>query len=251
MAPNNFEKQLKEKFLDRSITPSHNAWNKLETQLVSKKSRKNNLNIYWLVAAVFIGVVVVLNVNKTSIFTGDKVTPDVVKKEAVKTHKILKEKKSVIEQNNEKQTEKILVYKEEQERVNKLPETETAIVSNAKEIVAIENTIEITKIDDGAIANVDENNDEFVTSKVEEVLLSISELNEKNGSITDAEIDALLLKAQREISARRILKNNKVDATALLLDVEEELDKSFRDKIFKAIKGGYLKVKTAVAERNH
>jgi len=35
-----------------------------------------------------------------------------------------------------------------------------------------------------------------------------------------------------------------------LAEVEDELDESFRDQIFDALKTGYLKLRTAVADRN-
>jgi len=38
---------------------------------------------------------------------------------------------------------------------------------------------------------------------------------------------------------------------ALLTEVEGELDQSFRDQIFEKLKSGFLKVRTAVADRNN
>ena len=63
----------------------------------------------------------------------------------------------------------------------------------------------------------------------------------------------LLAKAQREIELQRILNNSnyKIDAAALLSDVESELERSFRDKVFDALGEGYQKIRTAVAERNN
>ena len=73
-----------------------------------------------------------------------------------------------------------------------------------------------------------------------------------NAEITDAEIDSLLRAAQQELFTDKILNSEgKVDAMALLTEVEEELDDSFRDQIFEALKQGYLKVRTAVADRNN
>jgi hypothetical protein len=63
-------------------------------------------------------------------------------------------------------------------------------------------------------------------------------------------VEALLNNARREIETQRILNNPKVDATALLEDVEWELEKSFRDKVFDALGEGFQKVRTAVTERN-
>ena len=64
------------------------------------------------------------------------------------------------------------------------------------------------------------------------------------------DVEALLNNARREIETQRIINNPKVDATALLEDVEWELEESFRDKVFDALGEGYNKVRTAVSERN-
>ncbi|PHQ62576.1 MAG: hypothetical protein COC08_00130 [Maribacter sp.] len=70
--------------------------------------------------------------------------------------------------------------------------------------------------------------------------------------MTDAEVDSLLRKAQEEILANKIFgEDYSVDAMALLNEVEDELDQSFRDQIFETLKIGFLKVRTAVANRNN
>jgi hypothetical protein len=62
-----------------------------------------------------------------------------------------------------------------------------------------------------------------------------------------------LAKAQRAISNQRILQKNtqKIDASALLMDVELELEQSFRDKVFEMLGEGFIKIRTAVSERNN
>ena len=42
-----------------------------------------------------------------------------------------------------------------------------------------------------------------------------------------------------------------VNAHALLQDVEDDLEQSFRSKVFQALKENYITVKTAVAQRNN
>ncbi|NNK21468.1 MAG: hypothetical protein HKP07_09175, partial [Flavobacteriaceae bacterium] len=49
---------------------------------------------------------------------------------------------------------------------------------------------------------------------------------------------------------RPVQDYTKVDALALLADVEEEVNRSFRDQLFEKLKDGYLKVRTAIAYRN-
>ena len=91
----------------------------------------------------------------------------------------------------------------------------------------------------------------LIHTKVAEVVARVEGLESDNENVTDAEIDSLLHDAQREILADKIFRqDNSVDAMALLADVEQELDQSFRDQIFDALKDGFLKVRTAVADRN-
>ena len=45
-------------------------------------------------------------------------------------------------------------------------------------------------------------------------------------------------------------KTGVVDARLLLENVEADLEKSFRDKVFEALKSNFNFVKTAVAQRN-
>ncbi|MGB7395749.1 MAG: hypothetical protein WA913_15285, partial [Pricia sp.] len=93
--------------------------------------------------------------------------------------------------------------------------------------------------------------EELIHTKVAEIVARVEVLENNSDSVTDSEIDSLLRSAQREILADKIFrKDNSIDAVALLADVEDELDQSFRDQIFDALKDGFLKVRTAVADRN-
>ena len=93
----------------------------------------------------------------------------------------------------------------------------------------------------------------FEDIKVQEVVAQIKALKETNQNVTEAEIDALLDRAEKEISLQKLYDKSEktVDADALLQDVEADLEQSFRDRIFEALKVGYKDVKTAVAERNN
>ena len=96
-------------------------------------------------------------------------------------------------------------------------------------------------------------NEDFMQNKVNEVVAEVENRVKDNNTVSPEEIDELLKQAQRQISKQRILnsQNNKVDASALLEDVEFELERSFRDKVFDALGDGYKKIRTAVAERNN
>ena len=75
----------------------------------------------------------------------------------------------------------------------------------------------------------------------------------ENKDVSSEEIEALLVAAQKEITMQKLFNDatKTVDADALLRSVEDDLEQSFRDKVFTAIKSGYESVRTAVAERNN
>lgn len=95
------------------------------------------------------------------------------------------------------------------------------------------------------------NSDKLIAQKVEEVVAQVELMEISQQDVTDAEVDSLLRAAQRQILTDKLFsKSGSVDAMSLLAEVEDELDESFRDQIFDALKTGYFKLRTAVADRN-
>ncbi len=93
--------------------------------------------------------------------------------------------------------------------------------------------------------------EEIIDAKIADLVAQVEIMQQENYTVTDSEVDSMLRKAQREILMEKYLKeSHTVDATALLLDVEDELEQSFRDQLFETLKSGFLKVRTAVADRN-
>ena len=85
----------------------------------------------------------------------------------------------------------------------------------------------------------------------EEVVAQVELMETAQQDVSDAEVDSLLRAAQRQILTVKLFsESGSVDAMSLLAEVEDELDESFRDQIFDALKTGYLKLRTAVADRN-
>ena len=148
-------------------------------------------------------------------------------------------------EKNRKETikkEEQIVFKGIQENSFNTPENRVldAIASRVDTINSIEKKDKLLEID----ATV-------IDSKIAGVMSKVQELERDNGIVADADIDALLRKAQSEITTQQILKSNKVDVSALLLDVERELDESFKNRVYEALKAGFDKLKTAVAERDN
>jgi hypothetical protein len=115
-------------------------------------------------------------------------------------------------------------------------------------LIETEKQNDIKKEDNKAITKLS-----FEDLKLLEVVAQVQALKKANNTVSDAEINVLLDQAQKDIALHNLYNEStkKVDANALLRDVETDLEQSFRERAFKAIKSGYNYVKTTVTERNN
>ena len=245
MGRNKFEKQLKEHLKDREIKPSEEAWERISQQLeVSNTPKSKNFKWYGI-AAGFIGLIFIsvwyftmrglsadndtqiTNVKKDTILSNK--TPEIICKSKVEEDRFIGDGKV--------QGEKSIQSKNK--RNTDTPKKDALVSSKAEE-----RKVEKTP----APLNPSK---EFIDIKIAEIVAQVALLESENSTVTDAEIDSLLRGAQRQLLEDKIFRNDRsVDAMALLADVEDELDTSFRDQIFDALKDVFLKVRTAVADRN-
>ncbi len=281
MAPIKFEENIREKLQERELQPKEGAWEKLEAQL-GETSEKKKPSYFWMaVAASFVGV---LLVGSWFFFNKEDATTELVNEDPIK----VEEENLFVEETNNttplQQEEQITVSeddkvvpsqeevvvqtpenntKENAVAVNDIPKKEAVLQKKDEEkvipvvptsdegIAAQQDLKKEGNIEGTAVAKLDE--ETFIQQKVDEVIQEVKKIQEENSSVSVAEIDALLAKAQRDIATKRILNSDqrKVDAQALLMDVEIELERSFRDRVFQALGEGFNKVKTAVVERNN
>ncbi|MGK0250983.1 MAG: hypothetical protein ACI81G_000418 [Gammaproteobacteria bacterium] len=287
MAPMKLEDRMKERLEKRTIDTSPAAWDriagKLETQAVVKKS---NRKLWMAIAASFIGGVIATLVilNQQPLTQGNDqlvISPDVeaikeiehlefglkpapvvqdegsVVADVVVATEIVKEEitlpptsdKGLRKQDIPTQNTSAVAVASKKELPKEEPSIEAPTVPTQKNssttIVASTEQVEAKT----TVFNENSEIKKAIDSQVETLVASV-DLN----SVSDEEIDALLKNAQREIISSRVFDSNtgRVDANALLLDVEAEVDpKSFRDKIFEALTNGFVKAKNAVVDRNN
>ena len=281
MAPIKFEENIREKLQERELQPSKEAWNKLSDRLEKEPHKKSNRRLWMAVAAGFVGVLLVVsflldsknNTNIDQIVVEDNITPQV--EEKITNDSNIEE--SIVENTTGSMAEVETKREEnfsENENIRKNNRTEivvntqndmnTLIEKDGTYHEEIQTPVEDEVIHDSVAFNtkdektveeepVKTKNDLFIDNKVKEVITAIEQIKKDKNMITADDIDALLNKAQRDISDNRILNSNdrKVDATALLIDVENELERSFRDRVFEALGNGFNKIRTAVVERNN
>ena len=245
MAPNKFERHIKKQLQEREIHPSKNVWNRISKQLEIVEDPKSPSFFRYGIAAGFIGILVL----SIWYFNSDQSIADPqaveVEKPITPTEKEQKPQGVLKEKIHEDQ----IVVKQET-----LPKKTNGIASLKKPDKVVEKTVVNESKNDRFVEKVDitsKVSEELIDMKVAEIIAQVDLLEKENTLVTDAEIDVLLRKAEEEMLENKLfLKNNSVDAMALLADVEEELDKSFRDQIFDALKDGFVKVRTSVADRN-
>lgn len=247
---NRLEEHIRDKFDKREIAPSARAWEQLSSQLeLQKKGKRSFFRV--AAAAVLIGLLlgslVYFNTVKPSGINGAEVveTPGsgigkeansaiaemdadtVVKDDGHLRHRL--EPESVVQVIDTGSGVDPLAQKTEP--VVALIGSETKIPQNEKTILVAQ---------------------EVIDRKIEEVIAQVALLEQTDSDLTDAEVDSLLLQAQRELFAKSISGNDRsIDAMALLADVEEELNRPFREQLFDILKEGYFKARTAVATRNN
>jgi hypothetical protein len=238
MAPSNWDNHIKESLEKRQLQPSQDAWNKLQSRLESEEKKKSNKTFWWLgLAASIVGIVFI-----STLFFNKNEQP---------TNTIVETPKPVIEAEKSSkpsdiisdETTEIVEQSKEQPKPNQ--PMHSAKIQDKQQLVETKN-IELEKPKQ-ELAN------SFEDEKLKEVVAQIQDLKNANDVVTEDEIDALLKDAEKAIFKEKIKSANTqtVDADALLQDVEADLQQSFRDRVFEALKTSYETVKTAVAERNN
>ncbi len=257
MAPNKFEEGIKEKLEQRTIQPSVDAWVKLENSLGKIEKRHKNKTLFWVgLAASIVGIVFVVSqfFNDISV---EKNTPVLVV--TPESNSQYNNTKVVVDESNLKETINGTVPPVSEIQTTKvsaktLPQTENKqeeFVTTTKD-VAVGGNDRIQNKEVQSIA-LQTQNLSFEEQKIQEVIAAVDILKDTDKTISDADLEALLVKAQKEILLEKLNRENSgiVDARSLLRDVETDLDRTFRDKVFEALKANFNFVKTAVAQRNN
>ncbi|MEH6778837.1 hypothetical protein [Maribacter arcticus] len=250
METDKFEKHIKSQFKDREIQPSENAWEKISSELNSNTLKKKPVYLWMGIAAsvmVLIGIALFYfngsdNLNEIQFEVVDTDNKEVLE-EKIRTGSLpfLEKEPEAIAKNDDL------------EKINSVVEKKQESIKN-KEIITVEDSIEVASVERAVPEKKGDEleiSDDIINTKVAGVVAQLDVL-EQYSTVTDAEVDSLLKMAQQEILREKIFKTDKsVDALALLTEVEGELDQSFRDQIFKSLKASFIKVRTAVADRNN
>jgi len=250
MAPIKFEEDIKLALEKRRIGPSKSAWETLEKSLDKDLGKSKKKSFWWMgVAASIIGILwfsisffesnneviepTIVEVQNDNIETPTEVISnqksDKIVKEDVKLNKptVTVNQELVVVEKPSKKVKKGK-YLELEKPQNRNIEKQTLIAKS--EVETPEKISEEEK-------------------QLQEVAAQVAALEKEKA--TEEEIDDLLRNAQQKVRNQKFKESEmSVSAYSLLAEVEEEIDPSFRDKVFKVVSENYHSIKNAVAQRN-
>lgn len=253
METDKFEQHIRTKLNEREITPSKKAWSKISEQLdVNSPSKKSGYFWMGIAASVLVLLGTVL------VFLNSDVDELNIEIEVVEvpSEKVLNKINTETQRNIKEDDNEMIVSKSNAKSPIEVVTSDEVVLSTReeKEFIILKNDVAAS---DALNKEINDSFGSIVLSeavldeKIAEVLAQVDAM-ELNANITDAEVDSLLQNAQQDIIRENLFnQNHSVNAMALLTQVEEELDQSFRDQIFESLKTGFLKVRTAVADRNN
>lgn len=238
------EKHIKKQLQNREISPSPEAWEKIAVELKSETSTAPKRTYWWAIAAGIVGLIVL----STQFF--DPQDPIETPRETIVVQEETNNKEipeiSDGEDSNpnlERQIEDLVL----EVPLNEQQDPEPKTIGNPIQIVEREAPENQESLNDVA-----EVTDLAITSKLEEVLAQVNSMEDGSIAVSDKEIDSLLMAAQRELLAENILgEDGKIDAMALLDEVEMEIYDDEQNPLFIRLKEGFFKLRTAVADRNN
>lgn len=251
MEPNKLEKQIREKLNAREIQPSSQAWDRLDAMLSVAENKKPRRKFWLYIAASIIGFVLVglflVNQEDEKVYNNDSnqiiVASDTDKVESSKVKAKSSDEKMSNQSTSESlvETEKsikkrtVIVTNQNQETLAEFKKKKTKETIKTKE-ERIREFVKVPATHREAFAET-----KVVTKKAEEVKVV------KSTSVFEVPNDGKEAVANQEVTQKIKRKSNlKIDPTALLDEIDEELELTFRQKVLK----NFQEVKTVVVSRN-
>lgn len=245
---NRLEEHIKNTLQNREITPSPDAWSRISEELKTEGKPPAKNSHWWAIAAGFAGIILIATVffnNRSSVEETD--SPAMVEQEV----------QSVDSEENidpVQSDDGVLTSPQNELVIESLPESDPVkkdalfVAAQKKEPLA-QNDPAMDKKPLDATAGVSEG---AIKEKLESVMAQVHAMEENAIVVSDAEIDSLILAAQRELLTQKAVRDNgDVDAMALLDEVELELYDEKRNQLFNRLKEGFFRLRTAVADRNN
>lgn len=246
MGPHKSDKNFRNKINQREITPSENAWDRLDAMLTVAEEKKSKGGYAWLfIAATIAGFLLI----GTIFFSQTENLIDKGRNEVV----IGNGQKS---DNENSQNEDMLPITAENENIAEVSEPTSkvkstnqkhhnSVINQSNQINQI-NQISINPTD--AVNEINKNQSligSIIPAKAEQ-----AQSNQKTEQQTASATVDELLAAVAPQNSRTVKGTVKVDAKSLLSEVDRDLNLSFREKLLRTAHRNYQEVAEAVSTRN-
>lgn len=246
------EDNIRESLQTRELRPSKDSWERLAGRLDGAQKPERKIKPWWIGA---VAAAVITLFTLTFLLKKDEnvalpifVNTNGVEKPSESVQPVIKFQEQKQQGTSAQGVAPALVKSEKTSNKNDVKQEITPQLEKNIKIVA---QVEDDKIEDAIKPPM--NQTDLENHKISEIVAHIQKLSSQGETVTDATIETLLQKAQMEIANEAVLNQSfaSVNAQSLLQDVESDLQKSFRNKVFDALKNSYEIVKTAVAERQN
>lgn len=218
MQPEQFDKRVKNAFEGKRISPSPDAWEALERQLDAAPKKKNT-PLFWMAAAIAVIV--------AGAFAYQMLLPAGIADETTTPV-------ADFETENFSQPEVGIPH----------PELSIAVDSANDPVQPVD-------LNSRSRVRVQQYTVNMLTAEDQLVYMPVSSAGESEVyEVSEKEIDALLAKVEAQITTPDATGAELLKAMALLEQVEAELDQSFKEKALEKLRQGFVKFRTAVAEKN-
>lgn len=259
MAPIKFEEQLKEKLEKRTLSPSEGSWSKLAERLDTEEKRNKKPIYWWLGIAAGLVILLAVTIQFFNNEENEAIIPTVAAEEVETTSE--KPTDIIVDQVNTNSVvakDEVSNNNDEKSTTTKSPlidYTKTVRNQSKSQVRIAENK---SSLDDKLSTQNDQKSKQDLQNGIgedelrESVATALKSFKSEATPVTDREVDSLLKMASKELVKGQMLKKTTrtVDASALLISVEDEMGESFRTKVFEALKDSYETIKTAVVHRN-
>jgi len=222
MEHNSYKKKLQE----RTFEPSKDSWKKLDERLTAfeNKKRWNKMGFLKYAAAILMLISVGFYFNQKE----EKIDAIIVEQPVIKLNEL---KKDLLELTSEE----VLVEVSKKEKI-KQPEinVKPTKIHIKQEIVTNNNLREAQLVVGNQSTNL--KTDSVQIKKIDEFVVLAQVIKKQNGDVSEGEIEQLLEQAQKSLmNDRKNFKKVSFSGADLLADIEYDLDKDFKAKLFEAI----------------
>lgn len=251
MEPSQWDKKIKDLLEQRTLQPSDGAWEKLSAGLSSKSGKRFIAYRRYGMAAAIAGLILL-----SALFIRTNGKPVQQQVQGSKMEEKLDaeiDKQELLATPGEHLALPMGTVTEKEHAEGSLSTEGTATFPAEPPLATTVTPVQVASAGtDVQRPDIDLTEEQLIQAKIDELIAQVNSREMEEGALAESEVDSLLRAAQQEILLKRqVHATQSVDAMVLLTEVETELDRSFRDQLFERLKAGYIKVRTAIADRNH